>query len=84
MWLEHMVEFFNIRYKEWKEDYAACQHAEVALRTKAAECSSAERHPRATGTAMSGISTAWSPSRVPGRLDLELGAPRMRVVLHLL
>ena len=27
---------------EWKEDYAACQHAEIALRTQAAECSSAE------------------------------------------
>ena len=34
--------FSNIRYMEWKEDYAACQHAEVALRTQAAECSSAE------------------------------------------
>merc|ERR1712136_100352 len=27
---------------EWKKDYAACQNAEVALRTQAAECSVAE------------------------------------------
>ena len=42
MWLEDMAELFNIRYMEWKKDYAACQNAEVALRTQAAECSVAE------------------------------------------
>ena len=68
---------------EWKEDYAACQHAEVALRTQAAECSSAEGT-LAQRAQRCGISTAWSPSRVLGKLDLELGAPCMRVVLHLL
>ena len=28
------------------------------------------------------ISTAWSHSRVPGQMDMELGIPRMRAVLH--
>ena len=37
--LEDMVEIFNIRYME---DYAACQKAEVVLRTQEAECSSVE------------------------------------------
>ena len=42
MWLEDMSELFNIRYMESKKDFAACQNAEVALRTQTAECSSAE------------------------------------------
>ena len=66
---------FNIKYMEWKEDHAACQHADVALRTKAVECSSAEGTLAQRSKRCGGISTAWSPSRVPGRLDLELGAP---------
>ena len=72
---------YHIKYMEWKEDYAACQHAEVEFRTQAAECSSDEGTLTPRAQRCGGISTARSPSRV---FDLELGALGMRVVLHLL
>ena len=81
MLLEHMAELFNIRYMELKKDYAVCQNAEVALRTQAhAALPKATSHNR--HSCAEEISAAWSLSHVPGQLDLEVGAPRTRVVLH--
>ena len=82
MWLEDLAELVNIRYMKWKEDYAACptQKWRFVRRQPNAALPKAPSHNR--HSCAEEISTAWSPSRVLGQLDLELGAPRKRVVLH--